>query len=278
MRKYPLLLGCVYFLLMVSACTGKLSPAPVEATVIHTVVITQLAEIPVTVEVEVTRQIEVTRIIEIPVTITLTSTPIESPTTTNTPTITPTPTITLTPTNTPLPTTTPNLALTATIEAFGILASSKSDGFYTVGVDILAGKWRSNGTDIGCYWARRNDKQETIGNHFGLAGGTVNIRASDYEVEFKDCGTWLYVENEILALLPTARDPKEDGFYTVGLEIAPGKWKSTGSGDSCYWARLNGNQETLGNHFGNAGGTVTIRATDYEVSFADCGTWEYLGP
>jgi len=28
-------------------------------------------------------------------------------------------------------------------------------------------------------------------------------------------------------------------------------------------------------HFGHA---QTIRATDYEVEFNGCGTWEYLGP
>jgi len=123
-----------------------------------------------------------------------------------------------------------------------------------------------------------DENQEIIDNHFGLAGGTVNILKTDYEIEFNRCGTWIYVENEILVLLPSAKDPKEDGFYTVGLEIAPGKWKSTGAGDSCYWARLDGNQKTLGNHFGNAGGTVTIRTTDYEVSFNDCGAWEYVGP
>jgi hypothetical protein len=74
--------------------------------------------------------------------------------------------------------------------------------------------------------------------------------------------------------------PKGDGFYTVGVEIVPGKWNSTGTGtgDSCYWARLDGDQEILDNHFGNAGGTVTIRPTDYEVTIEGCGTWEYLGP
>lgn len=70
---------------------------------------------------------------------------------------------------------------------------------------------------------------------------------------------------------------KGDGFYTVGVEIAPGTWRSDGSGSGCYWARLDRNQEILANHFGSAGGSVTIRASDYEVEFSDCGTWEYQG-
>lgn len=69
-----------------------------------------------------------------------------------------------------------------------------------------------------------------------------------------------------------------DGFYTVGDEIAPGAWRSTGTGDGCYWERLDADQDILDNHFGDAGGTVTIRSSDYEVHFDDCGAWEYLGP
>lgn len=232
--------------------------------------------IEVTREVEVTRQIEVTRIIEKPVTITPSMTPVNSPTPSDTPTITPTPSTTPTPlpTLTPLPT--PDLALTATSEAYGALVTPKGSGFFTVGVEILPGKWRSTGSGNGCYWARLDINQDLIDNHFGEAGGTVNIRPTDHEVEFSDCGTWIYVEGEIPVLQTTAAEPKNDGFYTVGIEITPGQWESTGTGDSCYWERLDGNQNILDNHFGNAGGTVTIRPSDYEVYFSDCGTWVFV--
>jgi hypothetical protein len=72
--------------------------------------------------------------------------------------------------------------------------------------------------------------------------------------------------------------PKEDGFYTVGVEIAPGTWESTGTEDLCYWAVLDQNQDIIKNHLGLAGGSVTISADAYEVQFRDCGTWEYRGP
>lgn len=71
--------------------------------------------------------------------------------------------------------------------------------------------------------------------------------------------------------------PKDSGFYTVGTEIAAGVWESTGSGDGCYWARLDSDQEIIDNHFGDAGGRITIRASDAEVELSDCGTWEYQG-
>jgi hypothetical protein len=79
------------------------------------------------------------------------------------------------------------------------------------------------------------------------------------------------------ALQAEMTSPKDDGFYTVGTEIAAGIWESTGSGDDCYWARLDSDQEIIDNHFGNAGGRITIRSSDAEVEFSDCGTWEYQG-
>lgn len=79
------------------------------------------------------------------------------------------------------------------------------------------------------------------------------------------------------ARLAELREPKGDGFWTVGEEIAPGTWESQGNGDGCYWARLDENQEILDNHFGSAGGRITIRSSDTEVEFTDCGTWEYQG-
>ena len=72
--------------------------------------------------------------------------------------------------------------------------------------------------------------------------------------------------------------PLGDGFYTVGEEIAPGKWRSTGTGDECFWQRLDSDQGILDDHYGMAGGTVTVRQSDYEIHFEGCGMWEWLGP
>ncbi|MBN1639923.1 MAG: SH3 domain-containing protein [Anaerolineae bacterium] len=204
--------------------------------------------------------------------------PTRTPTPSRTPTPTKTPLPTSTPGPTPTPTYTPDISATATADARTVLTRPRGDGYYLVGIAIAPGKWRSGGSGEDCYWARLDSKQNILDNHFGLAGGTVNVRSSDYEVLFEGCGTWEWVEESARALLPNAASSKESGFYTVGEEIVPGRWKSMGTGDSCYWARLDGNQEILDNHFGLAGGTVTILATDYEVQFEDCGTWEYLGP
>jgi hypothetical protein len=287
---------CFLFLLVLLCACRQAPAADVAATdrppsatpVIVEVTVEMIVE--VTREVEVTRQVEVTREVEIPVTVTSSPTPLNSPTPSVTPlpTATPLPTRTPAPTHTPLPTNTPtltpapsptpNLAQTATVQALGVLGAPKGNGFYQVGVTILPGKWRSTGRGDACYWARLDVNQGLLGNHFGDAGGTINIRPSDYEVEFSDCGTWEYVENETPVLAADATQPRGDGFYTVGVEIAPGSWRSTGSNDDCYWARLDGGQDIIDNHFGSAGGTVTVAASDYEVQFSDCGQWEYVGP
>ncbi len=92
------------------------------------------------------------------------------------------------------------------------------------------------------------------------------LSAPTPEVEIETDTEESSTDNELKA-------PKSDGFFTVGTEIAPGTWESNGSGDSCYWARLDDQQEEIANHFGLAGGSVTILPTDYEVVFRDCGTW-----
>lgn len=277
----------LFFILMIlalAACSGE--PEVVRETVIAELPVTMVVTrevavqetVEVTREVQVTREVEVTRVVERAVTVTPTATPVNTPTPSSTPTITPMPTATPIPSATPTATATPDLAATATTEAFGALAAPKGDGFYTVGEEIVPGKWESTGTGSACYWERLDENQETLANHFGFAGGTITIRPNDYEVHFEDCGTWEYVEGAQRPLAEDAGAEKEDGFYTVGVEIAPGRWESTGSGDACYWERLDEQQNILQNHFGSAGGTMTIQASDYEVHLEDCGTWQYLGP
>lgn len=67
--------------------------------------------------------------------------------------------------------------------------------------------------------------------------------------------------------------PHPDGIYTVGTEISTGTWESQGTGDRCYWAIRDRNQETTKNYFGKAGGNVTLKSSHYEFFSERCGTW-----
>jgi len=121
-------------------------------------------------------------------TVTLAPTITDMPTTTLTPTITNTPTITLMPTITNTPTITPT-----NVPTIDPLTMPHGDGFYLVNVDIAPGVWRSQGTGDNCYWAVTTKTGGIIDNHFGMAGGTAYISPSGFQVEFKRCGTWIYL-------------------------------------------------------------------------------------
>ncbi len=96
-----------------------------------------------------------------------------------TPTITETPTKTATLTSTPDPTKT-----------------DKRPGFYLVGSEIAPGVWRSSGTSDTCYWSITTQTGNIINNHFGMAGGTMYVPSSGFQVELDaDCGTWTYLGN-----------------------------------------------------------------------------------
>ena len=69
----------------------------------------------------------------------------------------------------------------------------KYDGFYLVNVDIAPGIWQSLGTQDDCYWEISTKTGDIIDNHFGMAGGTMYIAASAYQVMMEDCGTWTYL-------------------------------------------------------------------------------------
>ncbi len=71
---------------------------------------------------------------------------------------------------------------------------------------------------------------------------------------------------------------KDDGFYLVNIDIAPGVWRSTGKGTDCYWKRSTVTGDIIDNHFGQAGGTIYIAPSDFQVQFKECGIWQYLSP
>jgi len=76
--------------------------------------------------------------------------------------------------------------------------------------------------------------------------------------------------------LQELRSDKEDGFYLVNVDIAPGIWRSDGTVDSCYWGVTKPNGDIIDNHFGQAGGTAYIPPNAFQVEFNGCGTWVFI--
>jgi len=134
---------------------------------------------------------------------------------TDVPTYTPFPTHTAFPSLTPMPTYTPKIiVVTATYTPTPLFTATntippsetftptftpdfrtkdREDGFYLVNIDIAPGIWRSTGTQDNCYWEISDKFGDIIDNHFGLAGGTMYVSSSAYQVMLDDCGTWVYL-------------------------------------------------------------------------------------
>lgn len=74
-------------------------------------------------------------------------------------------------------------------------------------------------------------------------------------------------------------EPKFNGVFVVGVDIAPGTWQATPDIQNCYWQRTDAQGEIIDNHFGSTGAglTVNVRGSDYSVEFDGCGEWSYLG-
>jgi len=79
---------------------------------------------------------------------------------------------------------------------------------------------------------------------------------------------------QALAILIT---PRGNGHYLVGVDIAPGVWRSENGYSGCYWSVTTKTGSIINNDFGDSGGTVYISPTAYEVEFSDCGIFTYLG-
>lgn len=71
---------------------------------------------------------------------------------------------------------------------------------------------------------------------------------------------------------------KGDGFYLVNVDIAPGVWRSTGTGDRCYWATTTKTGSFINIHYGMAGRTAYISPSDFQVEFNGCGKWTFISP
>ena len=163
----------------------------------------------------------------------------------------------------------------------------KGDGWYVVNSEIAPGYWRSTAGSLSCYWERDKDLNQNLdsilGNYFGDSGGLIHILPTDVVVEFTRCGTWTYLPPDYQKVLqPNATSPHGDGVYLVGIDIAPGTWRTTSGNSNCYWERDQDATGTLddiiNNYYGPSGGFVTIAPTDLQLQISDCGTLNYISP
>ncbi|MFJ8662206.1 hypothetical protein [Streptomyces sp. NPDC093795] len=156
------------------------------------------------------------------------------------------------------------------------------DGDFEVGADVKPGLYRSTGNeDAGCYWERAKsasgDTDAILANDNVTGTGYVEIKASDKLFKSSGCGTWEAVDPKATGTPKTALKG-DGGMFKVGVDIAPGTYKSTGNKDAeCYWERSkdasHGTDSILAND--NVTGTAIVKVTAKDGYFksSGCGDW-----
>src|SRR5581483_3114553 len=120
------------------------------------------------------------------------------------------------------------------------------DGTFVVGSDIRPGTYRASRPSSFCYWERLSGfggtLDEIIANEASSSGPElVTIAASDAGFTSRGCGGW---SADLSPITASPDSPFGDGKFLVGVDIAPGTWRSNGA-ENCYWERLAGFGGTL---------------------------------
>ncbi|WP_200912967.1 hypothetical protein [Arthrobacter sp. Leaf69] len=152
----------------------------------------------------------------------------------------------------------------------------RGDGTYRVGTQIKPGLYKATGGSF-CYWARlRGFSGSTKDiNKNDIVSGVTYVQIFPGDVGFKSsgCGGWTTVPSTGAK----ATRITKDGTYRVGIDILPGMYKATGTGNSCYWARLGGFGGSFGdinkNDIGPANTYVEILPSDVGFRSQRCGGW-----
>lgn len=165
-------------------------------------------------------------------------------------------------------------------------AAIGGDGDFQVGSDVKPGLYRTSGnTDDMCYWERAKDSSgepDSILANDNVSGTSyVTIKASDKLFKSSDCKGWEAVD-EKAAGTPKTEMKGNGGMFKVGVDIAPGTYKSTGNEDDmCYWERSKDASHDLDSILANnnVSGTaiVKIAASDAYFKTTGCKDWVKTG-
>jgi hypothetical protein len=144
-----------------------------------------------------------------------------------------------------------------------------------VNTDIAPGTYATTPGSF-CYWERLSGTSgqfsDIIANENATGHTIATIAPTDKAFKSTNCGTWKPA--------PTSGTPKTsfgDGTWAVGIDIAPGTYKSS-TESGCYWQRLSGFGGTFSDIIANDNpmgpAVVTIAPTDKGFSTKRCGDWK----
>lgn len=165
-------------------------------------------------------------------------------------------------------------------------AAFAGDGDFQVGTDIKPGTYRTTGnTDGMCYWERAKDSSgemdSLLANDNVTGTSYVTVKATDKLFSSSGCKDWEAVDEKAKGS-PGSAMSGDGGMFRVGVDIAPGTYKSTGNtDDSCYWERTkdadHGLESIIANNNVTGSAVVTIGASDGYFKTTGCQDWKKSG-
>ncbi|MBD0746519.1 hypothetical protein [Streptomyces sp. CBMA152] len=159
------------------------------------------------------------------------------------------------------------------------------DGSYEVGSDIKPGTYVSSGNKDGCYWERAKDASgspDAITANDNVTGTSyVTVAAGDKIFKTSGCKDWQLVDPKATGT-PKSTLRGAGGMFKVGVDIAPGTYKSMGNtDDKCYWERAkdasHGMDSIAANDNVTGTAIVTIDAGDAYFKSNGCQDWVKTG-
>ncbi|WP_031481401.1 hypothetical protein [Streptomyces bicolor] len=165
-------------------------------------------------------------------------------------------------------------------------AAFAGDGDFQVGTDVKPGTYRTTGnTDGMCYWERAKDSSgemdSLLANDNVTGTSYVTVKAGDKLFTSSGCNDWEAVDEKAKGS-PASTMAGEGGMFRVGVDIAPGTYKSAGNtDDSCYWERSkdaeHGIDSIIANNNVTGTAVVTISASDAYFKTTGCQDWKKSG-
>ncbi|MEU9185290.1 hypothetical protein AB0D14_12120 [Streptomyces sp. NPDC048484] len=168
----------------------------------------------------------------------------------------------------------------------GKKAAFEGDGDFEVGTDIQPGTYRTTGnTDDLCYWERSKDasgEMDSILANENVSGTSyVTILKTDQLFKSSGCKDWETVDAKASGT-PATQIKGSGGMHRVGVDIAPGTYRSTGNTDDlCYWERtkdaFQSTDSILANNNVSGSAVVTIAPGDAYFKTTGCQDWKKTG-
>ncbi|MFE7277789.1 hypothetical protein [Streptomyces sp. NPDC057623] len=165
-------------------------------------------------------------------------------------------------------------------------AAFAGDGDFQVGTDVKPGTYRTTGnTDGMCYWERAKDSSgevdSLLANDNVTGTSYVTVKATDKLFSSSGCKDWEAVDEKAKGS-PGSTMSGDGGMFRVGVDIAPGTYRSSGNADdSCYWERTkdaeHGLESIIANDNVTGSAVVTISASDVYFKTTGCQDWKKSG-